>query len=112
MWLTSFMAKSIRGKNTASSGSVTAAADGKLQVDASLNQHNMPLVAPFGVVYVPALGSEAVTIDTPSGEVCLGVVMKNSRGLSAGELMLCSEGGASIVLKNDGRVLINGKEFS
>ena len=29
--------------------------------------------------------------------------------LDEGEVMLSSKGGASIVLKNDGRVLINGK---
>ena len=111
MWLTSFMAKNIRENSAASSGSVMGTKDGKLQVDATVSQHDLPLVAPFGVVCVPAIGEEAVTINTPSGEVCLGVVAKNSKGLAPGELMLCSKGGASIVLKNDGRVLINGKEF-
>lgn len=111
MWLTSFMAKNIRGNNAASSGSVVGSKDGKLQVDTTLSRHDMPLVAPFGVVCVPVVGEEAVTISTSNGEVCLGVVAKNTKGLVPGELMLCSKGGANIVLKNDGRVLINGKEF-
>ena len=38
----------------------------------------------------------------------LGVLAKNVE-LDEGEVMLSSKGGASIVLKNDGRVLINGK---
>ena len=43
-----------------------------------------------------------------NGEVSLGVLAKNVE-LDEGEVMLSSKGGASIVLKNDGRVLINGK---
>ena len=44
------------------------------------------------------------------GEVSLGV-LGQEQTLSEGELMLYSKGGASIVLKNDGRVLINGREY-
>ncbi|MBQ2944277.1 MAG: hypothetical protein IJD93_06285 [Ruminococcus sp.] len=111
MWLTSFMAKNIREHSAASSGSVMGTKDGRLQVDATLSHHDLPLIAPFGVMYVPVTGEKAVTLETPSGEVCLGVVAKSPKELASGELMLCSKGGASIVLKNDGRVLINGKEF-
>ena len=39
---------------------------------------------------------------------CLAALAKNVE-LDEGEVMLSSKGGASIVLKNDGRVLINGK---
>ena len=45
------------------------------------------------------------------GEVGLGVIA-NSSQLQEGELMLYSKGGASIVLKNDGRVLVNGQELT
>ena len=44
------------------------------------------------------------------GEVSLGVLTQ-AHSLDEGELMLYSKGGASIVLKNDGRVLINGREY-
>jgi hypothetical protein len=44
------------------------------------------------------------------GEVSLGV-LADTDGLQEGELMLKSRGGASIVLKNNGKVLINGREF-
>ena len=44
------------------------------------------------------------------GEVCLGVI-GSADGLEEGEIMLRSKGGASLVLKNDGRVLVNGREL-
>ena len=43
------------------------------------------------------------------GETALGVLHSGS-GLEPGEVMLYSKGGASIVLKNNGSVLINGRE--
>ncbi len=44
--------------------------------------------------------------------VCVSLgVLGQEQSLSEGELMLYSKGGASIVLKNDGRVLINGREY-
>ncbi len=43
------------------------------------------------------------------GETALGV-LHGSGGLEPGEVMLYSKGGASIVLKNNGSVLINGRE--
>ena len=43
------------------------------------------------------------------GEVGLGV-LPHGVSVQAGEVMLYSKGGASLVLKNDGRVLINGRE--
>ena len=39
-------------------------------------------------------------------------MIANNPELEEGELMLYSKGGASIVLKNDGRVLVNGKELA
>ena len=45
-----------------------------------------------------------------SEQACLGVVAQD-KNLEEGELMLYSKGGASIVLKNDGSVVINGKVF-
>ena len=44
------------------------------------------------------------------GELCMGVVAPQEK-LESGELMLYSAGGASITLKNDGNVYINGKKY-
>ncbi len=107
MWLTSFLSQT-KGQSQTSRGSVVASAGGIVDVDTALRHRNLPVVAPYGIVYVPPVGEDAVVMSTLSGEACVGVVAPTARNLSPGELMLCSAGGASIVLKNDGTVLING----
>ena len=59
---------------------------------------------------MPPAGESAVVLPLSDGEVELGVLSR-AVGLDEGELMLYSKGGASIVLKNDGRVIINGQEY-
>ena len=62
------------------------------------------------MVSIPPTGQKAVVLPLDDGEVGLGVISSNAE-LEEGELMLYSKGGASIILKNSGKVLINGKEF-
>lgn len=109
MWLTYFLSK---GKNSvaATKGSVTASQQSRVQIDASTRHDDVAVVAPYGIAYVPPVGEGAVIVPFDGGEVCVGVVADAPYKLSRGELMLYSQGGASIVLKNDGSVLINGKK--
>ena len=44
------------------------------------------------------------------GEIGLGVIADRTE-LEEGEVMLYSKGGASVILKNNGKVLINGEEY-
>ena len=61
---------------------------------------------PYGMAVSVPQGTEAVM----TGGVCLGVV--NDAGtLLPGEVRLFSAGGAEIVLKLDGTVVINGQVF-
>lgn len=92
-------------------GSVRGSYGGRLQVNASSDFRHLPIVAPYGVVSVPPAGESSVVIPVSSGDVCAGVIAPEKE-LSPGELMLYSAGGASIVLKNDGGVYINGKKLS
>ena len=110
MWLTSFMAKNLNSRRSAESAVVTESKDAKLSLSAGSKHMDVPVVAPYGIVYSPSMGVEAVVVPTSSGEVCAGVVMPAAEGLENGEIMICSKG-ASLVLKNDGRVLVNGKEL-
>ena len=43
--------------------------------------------------------------------MCLGIVNKKEFSLEPGEIMLYSAGGATLELKNDGFVYINGVKF-
>ena len=68
-------------------------------------------VAPFGIAYAPLHGEKALSVQIGNTNYILGVCRTPPTELSPGEIGLYSSGGASIVLKNDGRVLINGREF-
>ncbi len=110
MWITSYLAKN-RIKDSASAGSIMNCDLTGVEVDASRRYREVPVAAPYGVYCVPPSGEQVVMVHTPSKDVCMGVISSLSTSLEPGEIMLCSEGGASIVLKNDGSVLINGKEY-
>lgn len=71
---------------------------------------NIPVLSPYGIVAVPPKGAKAVVLPTGNTAVCLGTP-QIVEDLKEGELMLFSSGGASIILKNNGKVLINGKEM-
>ena len=109
MWLSSFLSK-YKKVALASKGSITAADGKNLQVDTSVRLEDVRTIAPYGIKYVPPIGEDALVVPFSGGEVCVGVISGAQEDLRPGELMLCSEGGASIVLKNDGSVLINGRK--
>ena len=109
MWLTSFLNKE-KTITPATKGSVTASESKSLQVDASTQHSDVAVVAPYGIAYVPPIGEGAVVVPFDGGEACVGVIADAPLKLNRGELMLYSQGGASILLKNDGSVLINGKK--
>ncbi len=110
MWLVDYMTKNRGHKNVGSCGNVTSSSNGNVAVSASLEHRNVPIVAPYGVTYNPEENSKSVILDVAGTYMCLGVVSPFEE-LKPGELMLRSKGGASIVLKNDGKVLINGKVY-
>lgn len=110
MWITSFMAKNIGDKRSAPAGEVTGVRGNRVEVDSASRHSNVPVATPYGLISIPPAGSQAVVLTADMGDVCAGVVNQNTEGLNPGEIMLCSAGGASILLRNDGTVLINGKE--
>lgn len=75
----------------------------------------LPYCAPYGIYTKPPKGEDMLILSAQSGEVCLGVVSSGDsllkESLLPGEVMLCSAGGASIRLCNDGRILLNGKQL-
>ncbi len=110
MWINEYVSSRSFDKESASLGKVTAAKNGAVAVSSTRDHRELLAAAPYGVAYVPTAGSRAVVVPCDGGAVCLGRAVEPPESLQAGELMLYSSGGASIVLKNDGRVLINGRE--
>ena len=108
MWVSQYLtANSFYEPKSAVGKVVSSTGDGSF-VDASNQYSGVRALAPYGVLSVPAEDSDTVVVHTDRGDYLLSV-MKPYMQLEAGEIALRSAGGASIVLKNDGRVLINGR---
>ena len=65
-------------------------------------------VFPYGMYATVPAGARAVVWDG----LCLGVMDPAGEPLAEGEVCLFSRGGACIVLKNTGEVIINGQVFA
>lgn len=89
---------------------VTDNKNGKLNTEGSVPFVGISPILPYGMAYSIPKGEKTITIPIGNTAACLGV-LKQNENLEAGEVMLYSAGGASIVLKNDGSVLINGRSI-
>lgn len=111
MWLVDYVTKNSISPPVGEKGNIRAAEKGKVQVKGSSDFQQLPVVAPFGIAYMPSVGCQTAVVPLNGSQVCIGVVDENNSGLEPGEIMLYSQGGARIELKNDGNVYINGVKF-
>ena len=112
MWISRYVTENSFANGSPSVGVVRASDGDRVSVSATSEHFDLPVAAPYGLVYVPPVGSRSLVLPTDAGSICLGVIDAVPNDLQPGELMLRSSGGASIVLKNDGSVLINGRAVS
>lgn len=89
---------------------VSSARNGRINTEGAVPFINAPVAVPYGIAYVVPIGEETFMLPVGNTAVSIGVIQKPCTDIQAGELMLYSQGGASVILKNDGRVLINGRE--
>lgn len=111
MWLMNYITENSLASPNAVKGNVNKNDKDGTAVVSSGEHKRLKSCFPYGIISVPPTGERAVVLPLEDGEVNLGVIAESSN-LNEGELMLYSKGGASIVLKNDGRVLVNGQELS
>lgn len=109
MWLMNYITKNSMTSPKAVKGELSVSEANGTAVSAAGEHKHLALCFPYGIASKPPSGEKAVVLPLSDGEVGLGVIA-STVGLEEGELMLYSKGGASLVLKNDGRVLINGRE--
>ncbi|MBR1779258.1 MAG: hypothetical protein IJ758_01990 [Clostridia bacterium] len=110
MWVSKEIVSAESGKNRTFFGKVTDADGANLTVQTEIENRNPKIICPHGVVSIPEVGAKVVVTNVEDEFVISGAVQENT-SLEPGELMLYSAGGASIILKNDGKVLINGNEY-
>lgn len=73
----------------------------------SSESRGMPVFAPRGVAYRPCEGDRLLLMPVDGVETCVGC-LSVCDDVDGGELKLSSAGGASILLKNNGEIVLNG----
>ena len=76
-------------------------------IDEGLDRNQVLFFAPYGIASFPPKGEDLLLLQDAGKLSCMGV-RSTQNGLEEGELELFSSGGASILLQNDGSVVING----
>ncbi|MGN1468287.1 MAG: hypothetical protein ACI4W1_08265 [Ruminococcus sp.] len=110
MWLLDYITKKNNNIDYAEKGKVSSSVSSELGVVSSNSFQALKQAAPYGIISIPPNGENAVVIPLKDTHLCLGTVCENTE-IEPGELLLFSKGGAEILLSNDGKVYINGKEF-
>lgn len=105
MWLSKMLSKNYSVQK-AEKGNVTISENKNFETVSSVNSRNLNSYAPYGYAAVPPVGEEVILIPASDGQVALGTKCEAS-ALESGEIKITSLGGAEIILKNDGSVVIN-----
>lgn len=107
MWISNRISREDRlKKREVSSADVTISESKNLILQNSNEYREIKIVSPRGISYVPVQGDKMVVVPVGDENICIGAIQEE-KDIEAGELMLYSSGGAKIILKNNGQVVIN-----
>lgn len=106
MWLSKKMKESASGQ-LPEQGKITLSGDGILEADATHISRNVRLCLPYGYAAGVPAGAEVILLPAADCLLAFGSDIAGQQ-LPPGEICITSQGGASIALKNDGTVVING----
>lgn len=109
MWLSKMLSKSDT-IDKAEKGRVTLSEPDSFEAGSSVTSRNINSYAPYGYNSLAPVGEEIILVPSSDGQVAIGT-KNDSTLLESGEIKITSKGGASIILKNDGRVIINSLEI-
>ena len=90
---------------------ILSTSENTVTVATEAGRQTLSLVCPYGISSVPPNGSEAFYLDCPPTGACIGVAVLPGAP-EAGEILLKSAGGAFILLKNNGEIILNGLVIS
>jgi len=106
MWLSRKMTENETPQKT-EQGKITLSGNGILEAEASNSSRNIKLCLPYGYAAGVPSGAEVMLLPIADCLLALGTDAAGKRP-APGEVCITSDGGASIALKNDGTVVING----
>lgn len=93
-------------KEVAEKGKVTLS-DNQLEVGATVTRRNIDSYAPYGYKSVPPVDEDVIMLESNDGAIVLGALSKDE-DIESGEVKISSLGGAYIILKNNGDIVLNG----
>lgn len=93
-------------KEVAEKGKVTLS-DNQLEAGATVTRRNIDSYAPYGYKSVPPVDEDVIMLESNDGAVVLGALSKDE-DIESGEVKISSLGGAYIILKNNGNIVLNG----
>ena len=105
MWLSKMIGKNT-ADNRAQKGSITISGSADVEAQYTAGAKSMQAYTPYGYTSAAPIGEEVAVVPSSDGEIAIGTRCKASE-LESGEVMISSLGGAKIILKNDGTVVIN-----
>ena len=106
MWLSKRVSGE-RENEKAENGFVTMSSEQGIETASSSRKRNIRSYAPYGYSAKIPVGAEVILIPFSEGQAAIGCT-ENGEALDEGEISIKSKGGAEIVLRNDGSVVING----
>ena len=111
MWISKKLAENNQQTYDGSTeiGSLSISTDDLVAAISSCEKRGVSLYSPPGVEFFPTEGQRVLLISCGNHTICAGVEMQKSSTLRAGEIRLFSQGGASVLLKNDGSIVLNGR---
>ena len=109
MWISKKLAESNQQtfNDNAEIGNLSITTDELVAAISSCEKRGISFYTPPGIEFFPTEGQEVVLISCGNNTACAGVEMQKSTSLRSGEIRLFSHGGASILLKNDGSIVLN-----
>lgn len=93
-------------KEVAEKGKVTLS-DNQFEAGATVTRRNIDSYAPYGYKSVPPVDEDVIMLESNEGAVVLGALSKDE-DIESGEVKISSLGGAYIILKNNGDIVLNG----
>lgn len=93
-------------KEVAEKGKVTLS-DNQLEAGATVTRRNIDSYAPYGYKSVPPVDEDVIMLESNDGAVVIGALSKDE-DIESGEVKISSLGGAYIILKNNGDIVLNG----
>lgn len=105
MWMSKCLSERQKS-STPEKGKVTLSS-GQLEAGSTLMSRGIESYAPYGYQSNPPVGESVMIIPSNSGQALVGTLCK-AESLETGEVRLSSLGGAVILLKNDGSIVLNG----